>query len=167
MRGVSHFRIEATNPRSRCFARADGGWAAHLGDVDRLIKNTWEVLSWLDRVTTDRPMTGHAFLAEGVERTTFGGVTVTVNYSAEPYDFDSTTLPQYGFLVTSATYEAFHATRHRGIEYQGGALFTLRSLDDRPLEDSAMVRVYHGFGPSSVKLGERVLEVEREAVIER
>jgi hypothetical protein len=161
------FEDETANPQARCFARADGGWAEHLGDVDRLIKNTWEVLSWLDRVTIDRPMTGHAFLQDGVERTTFGGATVTVNWSPEPYVCDGTELPQYGFLVTSATFEAFHATRHRGIEYPGGALFTLRSLDDRPLEESGRVRVYHGFGPASVRLGERVIEVAREEVVTR
>jgi hypothetical protein len=150
-----------------CFARGDDGWAAGLNVTDRLIKNTYEVLSPLQRLAASTAMAGHEFLTvdRSVERTRFGDVTVTGNYGEQPFEVGETLLPQFGFLVTGPTFVAFHATRHEGIEYPGGALFTLRSLDGRPLAQSEQVRVFHGFGPAKLKLGGKVIEVQREQVV--
>jgi hypothetical protein len=151
----------------RVFTRADEGWAAGMEATDRLIKNTWEVLTWLDRLTADIPMSGHAFLRgdRSVERSHFDEVEITVNYGDQPFEVDGSVLPRYGFLVRSPGYVAFHALRHAGIEYPGGALFTLRSLDGETLERSSRVRVYHGFGPSAIALNGKRFDVAREAEV--
>lgn len=151
----------------RTFTRADGGWAEGLNDADRFIKNTWEVLSWLDRRTADTPMSDHAFLSEdrSVERSRFGDVVITVNQGVAPFRVGETVLPRYGFLVESPTYVAFHATRRGGIDYPSGALFTLRSLDGLPLDQSAEVRIFHGFGHGTVALAGKHFVVTREAVV--
>ncbi|MDP6520737.1 MAG: DUF5696 domain-containing protein, partial [Planctomycetota bacterium] len=165
--GLLH--LEAPLPASdrRVFTRADGGWAAALKPTDRLIKNVSEILGPLHRLVVGTPMTDHRYLTldRSVERTRFGAVNITVNRGATPYSIDGTTLPPFGFLVTSPTFIAFHATEFGGLAYPGGALFTLRSLDDQPLTTSKRLRVYHGFGPTEVRLPERVVTVEREAVI--
>lgn len=165
--GRIEFEPTAWRASPRTFTRADGGWAESLNDADRFIKNTWEVLSWLDRRTADTPMSDHEFLTENrnVERTLFGDVVITVNHGVEPYRVGETVLPRYGFLVESPTYVAFHATRRDGIDYPLGALFTLRSLDGRPLEASTEVRIFHGFGRATLALGGKLVTVEREAVV--
>src|SRR5206468_6928397 len=98
--------------------------------TDRLIKNASEVLSPLHRLVAGRPMTGHRFLTPDrtVERTEFEGVRVTVNYGERDYVDGWTTLPKYGLRIESDRFVAFHATRFGGVDYEGGALFTLRSL---------------------------------------
>ena len=161
------FEPPDTNPTSGCFARGDDGWGAHLVPTDRVIKNTWEVLTWLNRITHDRPMSSHAFLEEGVERTTFGDAVVTVNYAEKPYSVDGTVLPQFGFLVASPTFEAFHTLRHRGIDYPGGAMFTVRSLDEKPISESRRTRIFHAFGRNRIALGNEVVSVVRERVVVR
>ncbi len=151
----------------RVFTRADGGWAAELKPTDRLIKNVVEVLTPLKRLVVGKPMTEHRFLTADrtVERTHFGPLAITVNRGENPFEVGGTSLPQFGFLVTSPTFVAFHATSFGGLDYPGGALFTLRSLDEKPLAESATLRVYHGFGGDQVRLADRVVTVEREAVI--
>jgi len=74
-------------------------------------------------------------------------------------------LPPFGFLVEAPEFVAFHATRWAGREYPGAAMFTLRSLDGRPLRRSGQVRVYHGWGPAEVRVGERDFTVPRQAVV--
>ncbi len=150
-----------------CFSRADAGWGEALCSQDRSIKNTYEVLSYLNRLTADIPMTDHAFVTPDhrVERSAFGDVQVVVNYGPESYEQGGTILPAYGFLVESPTFVAFHANRYNGVDYERSALFTARSLDGRPLADSARVRIYHGFGPAQVRLGGKTFTVEREAEV--
>ena len=150
-----------------CFSRADGGWAQGMCATDRMIKNTYEVLSYLNRIAAETPMTDHAFVTPDhrVERTAFGDVAVVVNYGPEPYSHNGTVLPAYGFVVTSPTFVAFHASHHNGIDYSPTALFTIRSLDGNPIEQSAKVRIYHGFGPTRVRLGRKMFEVERALVV--
>jgi hypothetical protein len=151
-----------------CFARGDDGWAAELGPQDRVIKNTYEVLSWASRLRAGQAMDHHAFLApdRSVEGSRFGELEITVNYGTRPFAIDDAILPQYGFYVRAPGFLAFHASRRGGIEYGEGALFTLRSLDGLPLERSAQVRIFHGFGPSLVRMGSAVLTVEREVIVE-
>jgi hypothetical protein len=167
--GTLEFEPVAPDVASVCFARGDRGWAARLGPVDRLIKNSWEVLSWVQRMAHGRAMTDHRFLTPtgAVESTAFGDLRVTVNYGEEPYDLAGTLLPRFGFLVTSPTFEAFHATRRNGIDYPDGALFTLRGLDGAPLAASGAVRIFHGFGSPEVAFGGAVHTVVGEATILR
>lgn len=159
--------VPASNSSAACFSRADNGWAAGLCVADRTIKNTYEVLSPLNRLTAETPMTAHSFLAADhhVERTAFGHVQIVVNYGPEPYEFDGCVLPAYGFLVTSPTFIAFHAQRYNGIDYRPTALFTIRSLDGKPIAQSRKVRVYHGFGPETLRLSGRAFEVRGEETV--
>jgi hypothetical protein len=151
------------------FARADRGWGRNLGPTDRLIKNTWEVLSYLHRAIGDSPMTDHQFLRadRSAETTSFGEVRVTANYSAEKLRLGDEVLGRYGFLIESPEFIAFHALRFGGVDYSSGACFTLRSLDEQPLKSSRRIRVYHAFGDPRVRLPGEVTAVERESVVTR
>ncbi len=56
---------QARDPRY-VFACADRGWGRDLGTTDRLIKNTWEVLSYLPRImlrAATRPASSNSFRA--------------------------------------------------------------------------------------------------------
>ena len=153
----------------RCFARGDGGWAQDLNETDRLIKNTYEVLSPLNRVTADLPMTDHEFVSVNprVERSRFGeDVEVIVNYGPGAYRWKGVELPAYGFLIRSATFWAFHATRFGGVDYDPSAMFALEALDGRPIAESAKVRVYHAFGSPRARIAGKTFEVAREAEVD-
>ncbi len=119
-----------------------------LNETDRFIKNTYEVLSPLARLTAFTTMTSHEFLTpdRSVERTRFGDVMVTVNYGDQPYRTKNAVLPKYGFLIESPTYVAFYATEHAGRKLDQPTMMTARSLDGKPLSQSADVRVYRAFG---------------------
>ena len=173
------FTPTARRPDSAVFARADQGWAQSLNDTDRMIKNTYEVLSWVNRLTAETPMTDHKFVTPDgrVEYSAFGDVRVWVNYGPEPYVVPApagdlrrvtdrpTTLPEYGFLVLSPTFAAFHATEFGGVKYGQAALFTARSTDNAALWKSGKVRVFHGFGDPKVRLCGRESSVEREETV--
>jgi hypothetical protein len=92
---------------------------------------------------------------------------VTVNFGEQDFVLGETTLPQFGFLIESPGYVAFHATRRGAIDYPGGALFTLRAEGSPTLSRAAKVRVFHGFGPAAVEVAGRRCEVPREAWIDR
>lgn len=158
------------------FLRADGGWAEGLHPFDRFLKNTHELLSPLNALTADMPMTRHAFLTRDrrVEQVVFGrgssAVTVVVNRSSQSFAwrsprFGSVLLPPGGFVVDSDRFAAFHALSWNGLEYSMPPFFTLRSLDDRPLDRSRSIRVFHGFGDPRVRIDNRVWTVSREAVL--
>jgi hypothetical protein len=152
----------------RCFARADNGWAERLGDTDRFIKNTYEVLSALNRVTAHLPMTQHEFVdaARHVEHTVFGGdVHVYANYGPEPVEVAQCELPPFGFLVQSPTLVAFYATSCGGTEYPGGAMFVAQSLDGQPIAASQRLRIYHAFGDDTIRLAGKTHHVRTEAVV--
>ena len=74
-------------------------------------------------------------------------------------------LPPYGFLIESPTFVAFHALRWNGLAYPSAPLFTLRSLDGKPLDRSTRIRVYHGFGDTRLKVGKVTREVAKEAML--
>jgi hypothetical protein len=156
------------SPASRVFSRGDGGWSAELGPTDRTLKNVFELLSPLCRLTRDRPMTTQRFLSadRSVEETRFGDLTVTANFGARPFAVGETLLGEFGVLVESPTFVAFHALAREGVDYPGGALFTLQSQDGLPIASASRVRVWHGFGKRSVRVGKQLVEVEREAVLE-
>lgn len=159
------------------FTRGDGGWAEGLHPFDRFVKNTYEVLSPLNELTAQMQLTQHQFLTSDrkVQRTVFGEgaeqVEVIVNASARNFTQRCKTgrtvvLPPNGFLVESPTFVAFHALSWNGLAYTSAPLFTLRSLDGKPLSQSGQVRVYHAFGDKRLKLGKAVREIEKEAVFQ-
>ena len=151
------------------FLRGDQGWGQHLNRYDRLVKNVYQVTSPLNELTALVQMTDHTFLTTDrkVERATFqDGTTVVVNRSEGDYDYQGTLLPTLGFLITGPIFSAFYAKRHQGVEYHEGALFTVRSLDGKPIPDSSRVSVYHGFGRPDIRIGRRVFAVAREAVLD-
>lgn len=165
------FQPSAKSPAPWIFARADNGWARGLGGTDRFIKNTYEVLSWVNRLTAETPMTDHRFLTPDrrVEYSAFGPVRVWVNYGPQPWTLTAvrddltrltgspTVLPADGFVVLSPTFVAFHATAFDGVAYSPSACYTARSLDGKPLWQSHHVRVYHAFGPGNLRVAGRVL----------
>ncbi len=100
-----------------------------LGVVDQFIKNTYEVLSAVNRETALLPMTDHRFVTadRSVERTRFGtDVEITVNYGPEAYEMGGVVLPRYGFVVKSPRMEAFCATRYDGVSYTEPTLMVRR-----------------------------------------
>jgi hypothetical protein len=163
-------------PNPGLFARADGGWAAELHPMDRFVKNTYEILSPLNELTARMRMTQHQFLTPDrkVQQSTFGegadAVLVVVNTGGSAFTYTSRSsgkveLPPYGFIAESKTFVAFHALSYGGLRYTAPVIFTLRSLDNRPLSRSRQVRVYHAFGSEQVRLGKATLSVPRETIV--
>jgi hypothetical protein len=148
------------------WSRGDGGWGESLCPEDRVIKNTWEVLSPLNTITAERPLSSHEFLAPDrlVQRTRFGDVTITVAYE-KPARIGDNVVPAYGFIIESPSYVAFCATRYNGLDYAEPALFTVRSLDGKPIAASSQVRIYHGFGDGRIRLLGKEFNVAREDVV--
>ncbi len=136
--------------------------------TDQFIKNTYEVLSPLGRVTALLQMTDHRFLTADrkVESTRFGtGTNITVNYGENDYRTMHAVLPPWGFVIESPTLVAFYARSYGGVKYADPALFVIRSMDGRPLTSSRQVRIYHGFGDNRVEFRRKVVEVDTEKVI--
>jgi hypothetical protein len=164
------------------FTRGDNGWTAGLHPLDRFVKNTYEVLSPLNEITATMQMSQHEFLTPDlkVQRTVFEdgplAVEAIVNMSSSDYTCASTlggevTVPPNGFLVESPLFIAFCALNWAGLNYDAPTLFTMRSLDGKPLGASRKVRIYHGFGNSDLQLGmglrpKTPLRVERETVLD-
>ncbi|MBI5388490.1 MAG: hypothetical protein HZA90_27815 [Verrucomicrobia bacterium] len=159
------------------FVRADNGWAAGMHAMDRFVKNTHEILSPLNELTSRVPLTQHQFLTPDrkVQRSVFGSganaMDVVVNMGTA--DFRHRTklggevmLPPFGFVVESPAFAAFHARNWNGLSYEKAPLFTLRSLDGKPFSQSKQIRVFHAFGDARVRLDGSVRTVEKEAVVE-
>ncbi len=165
--GIS-FKPTSLKRETMSFA-PDEGWTKGLCDTDRFIKNSYEVLSYLQRLTAEHPMTRHEFVTpdRSVERAVFGKglVTVVVNFGPKEYQAGDVVLPANGFLIQSDTFRAFCATKYGGRTYDRPALFTMRSLDGKPLATSGKVRIYHAFGDPRVKLNGKEYTVEREAMV--
>ncbi len=155
-----------SDPTDELWSRADGGWGEHLCRTDRVIKNVWEVLSPLNRITAESPLDEHRFLTTDrlVQQTRFGDTTITVAYK-ESAEVNDNKVPPYGFIVEGPKFIAFCATRYNGIDYSTPTLFTAQSLDGKPIQDSQQVRIYHGFGDQQVRLLGREFQVTREAVV--
>jgi hypothetical protein len=162
------FRLTSLSRETMSFA-PDEGWTKGLGESDRFIKNTYEVMSYLQRLTAEHPMTRHEFVTpdRSVERAVFGKglVTVVVNFGPKDYEVGDVVLPANGFLIQSDTFRAFCATKYGGHSYDRPALFTMRSLDGKSLATSGKVRIFHAFGDPRVVLNGRERTVEREAMV--
>jgi hypothetical protein len=130
------------------------------------IKNTWEVLSPLNTITAERQFSSHEFLTPDrlVQRTRFGAVTITVAYEKAARIGDNA-VPAYGFIIESPGYVAFCATRYNGLDYAEPVLFTVHSLDGKPIAESSKVRIYHGFGDGRIRLLGEEFNVARENVV--
>lgn len=148
------------------WSRGDGGWTENLCRTDRAIKNVWEVLSPLNRITAERPLGDHRFLTPDrlVQQTAFGETTITVAYEKEAHLGDNI-VPPHGFIVESREFVAFCATRFNGVEYKTPTLFTARSLDGKAIRNSRKVRIYHGFGDTRLRLFDRDFQVDREKIM--
>jgi hypothetical protein len=160
------------------FTRAEHGWAEGLHPMDRFVKNTYEILSPLNELTAQLPLTEHQFLTADrkVQRTVFGSgpgaVEVIVNLG--PSEFRNRTrsrkevvLPTYGFLVESPGFVALQASNWNDLRYEVPTLFTIRSLDGKPLSRSGRARVFHAFGDSRLKLWTTIEDVPTERVLTR
>jgi len=157
------------------YVRGDGGWSAGLHPMDRFVKNTYEILSPLNEITSRVAMSGHEALSRDrkVRQSVFGEggsmVKVIVNGSSQDYRTPlrglDVVLPPNGFLIESATFVAFCASQWNGLAYDGPTCFTIRSLDGKAIEQSGSVRVYHAFGEGRIKLGGKERRVEKEATI--
>jgi len=177
---VTFRQAESSAADATVFARADNGWAEKLNPTDRFIKNTYEVTSWLNRITAEQPMTEYRLATSDgrVEFSAFGAVRTWANHGPESYEVSPdkcpgldrlaggpVELPQWGFLVFSPRFVAFYATRFGKTDLAGGALFTVRSLDSAGFGPGSRIRVFHGFGPSTLEfLGNR-FDVESEDVL--
>lgn len=166
---------DATEPNA-CYTRSDNGWAEGLHPLDVFLKNTHEVLGPLHHVTAYDRLNRFEFLtADGsVRRAIYGdgpeATTVTVNFGQSSAEVNSETggptlLPPWGFIVESPQFVAFHARHWNGQDYADGALFTLRATDDKPLSESASIRVFHAFGPTTLAWRGKTYEVKREDAI--
>jgi hypothetical protein len=159
------------------YTRGDGGWSEGLHPMDRFVKNTYEMLSPLNELTSVGRLDDHQFLTPDhkVQRAVFRvGTTnteVLVNLGSSDYvhrasEFGPVTLPPFGFLVSSPTFVAFCALRWGDTQFRQPTLFTLRSQDGKPLNRSSKIRVFHGFGDAGLRLGKREFTIPREALIE-
>jgi len=164
-----------TSDRSS-YTRSDNGWAQGMHPVDVFVKNTHEILGPLHELTAYNRLIAFEYLTDdrNVRRATYGEgsqvVKVTVNFGQTPAEVKTETggravLPPWGFIVEAPRFVAFHARSWNGHDYGNGALFTLRPTDNKDLKDSASVRVFHGFGPTTLSWQGRTYEVKREEVI--
>ncbi|MGC8643855.1 MAG: hypothetical protein ACP5XB_28675, partial [Isosphaeraceae bacterium] len=139
-----------------------------FGRADQFIKNTYEVLSPLNRLTGLLPMTDHRFLTPDrqVETTRFGdNVRITVNYGKDEYKSLDATLPSHGFVIESPTLAACYATSFRGQSFTRPTLLVIRGLDGRPIASSGRVRFFRGFGDRQIHWNGKTIEVDEERIV--
>ncbi len=137
---------------------------AGLGLTDGFIKNTYEVLSPLHRLTALMPMTDHRFLTANrkAETTRFGkDVEITVNYDTHDLVLDKTVLPPYGFLIESPTLVAFHARSYGAMQFTQPTMLVVRSADGKKLKSSRQLRMYVAFGDTPAQWAGRPVTIKR------
>jgi hypothetical protein len=159
-----------------CYVRSDNGWAEGMHSLDVFLKNTHEVLGPLQRVTAHDRLERLEFLTKDskVRKATYGhgerATNVIVNFGTTEAQVKSTlggdvVLPPWGFVIEGRRFAAFHARRWGGQEYGKGALFTLQAIDDKNLNEARRVRVFHAFGPTTIRWKGDFHKVQREQVI--
>ncbi|MGO9201251.1 MAG: DUF5696 domain-containing protein [Limisphaerales bacterium] len=152
------FRPQAGAEARLVFARKAG-----MGLTDGFIKNTYEVLSPLNRLTALMPMTDHRFLSANrkAECTRFGeNVDISVNYDSGDLVLKNAVLPQYGFLIESPTLLAFHARGYGAVKFTQPTMLVLRSRDGKDLKSSRDVQMYSAFGDRLDKWNGRVVAIK-------
>ena len=150
--------VDAADPRL-VFAHKAG-----LGLTDGFIKNTYEVLSPLHRLTALMPMTDHRFLKANrrAEVTRFGeDVEITVNYDATDLVLKDAVLPQYGFLIESPSLVAFHARSYRALKFTKPTMPVVQSADGKPLSSSQELRMYAAFGDTPSRWDGKAITLKR------
>ena len=137
---------------------------AGLGLTDGFIKNTYEVLSPLHRLTALMPMTDHRFLKANrrAEVTRFGeDVEITVNYDATDLVLKDAVLPQYGFLIESPSLVVFHARSYRALKFTKPTMLVVQSADGKPLSSSQELRMYAAFGDTPSRWDGKAIMLKR------
>lgn len=135
-----------------------------LGLTDGFIKNTYEVLSPLHRLTALLPMTDHRFLTANrkAESTRFGkDVEITVNYGTNDLVLKNAVLPQYGFLIESPTLVAFHARSYGTMRFTQPTMLVVQSADGKKLTRSRRLRMYVAFGDTPAEWAGRPVNRKR------
>lgn len=182
-----YYETEGVYETNEVYARADSGWAQDFSTTDRVIKNAYEITSPLNELTIDEEMTNYKFITSDrkVIKTTFSnGYTVLVNKRDNDYTYSGITLPKRGFIISGPEFIAFRAKNYNHLSYSDPPLFTVRSLDEKNIENSEKIRIYHGFGDKNIaiknthqfaKIGTQTIEkignyftfnVEREAIVD-
>jgi len=159
------------------FVRGDGGWPEGLVLYDRFVKNTYEVLSPLHELTAEWPMVAYRWLTSDgqVQESRFQGpngqqIRVVVNFGTHSWQDKSrwlgpVTLGHKCFLIEGDTFLAYRLTEVGGVFFEDPGLWTLRSLDGKPLDTSAQVRVYHGFGDNHLWFRNRWYQIRKERIL--
>lgn len=153
------------------FSREDGGWyeGQNLSSFQRFVKTTYEITSKLAELRYRNPVHSYKKLdgAGNVEEIYYGyDLRVVVNRGDKDFtDPDrGFVLPKGGFWIQHPFYLAFHAKKAFGVSYKTPVLFTIRSLEGKLWLRAEKVRIWHGFGPSNVKLGGKDFNVKRELI---
>jgi hypothetical protein len=157
------------------FVRGDSGWTEGMHPLDRFVKNTQEILGPLSALTASLPMTSHQFLDANrtAQHAQFGegksSVQVVVNRRDTDLKWSSRfggqiILPRFGFLIEAPGFAAFNVKAWNGINYSSPVLFTLTSLDGKPLSRSNKIRIFHGFGSPNLCWRGKTLAVQKETV---
>jgi hypothetical protein len=164
------------SPGAGLFTRGDNGWTERLHPMDRFIKNTCEILCPFNELTAQMQMTRHQFLTPdcAVQLSVFGSgpqaAEAIVNHGTNHFTWNSKSwgkvvIPPLGFIIDSPEFVAFHTLNWNGLDYSSAPLFTLRSLDKRPLPRSRKIRIYHAFGPDQVRIAGQTLKVKTQEIV--
>ncbi len=151
------------------FCNAENGWAEGMNIFDIFLKNTHEILSPLNEITAKMIITDFAYLSPDykITKTIFGSneVIAVVNRSNKDFEYickggSAAILPPLGFVIESPEFIAFHAKSWNGIKYDKPVLFTIRSLDKEPINESKKIRIFHGFGDQKIKVGKIIRTIK-------
>lgn len=164
------------SPEVSVFSRGDNGWAEGFDPLDVFMKNTHEILGPLNRVTAYERLTHLEYLNSDrtLQKAIYGygsdATTIIVNFASDDAKVASNLggdviLPQWGFTVESPTFAAFYAKLYNGIDYDKGAVFTIRAEDGKNLNDSKEIRIYHGFGSDKIVFRDKQYSVRKERII--
>jgi hypothetical protein len=163
-------------PDIACYTRSDNGWAEGMHPLDVFVKNTYEVLGPLHGETAHNLLRKLEFLNKDLtlRQATYGqgedATRVIVNFGTKDAKVESklggkVTLPPWGFVIEGSRFAAFHARFWGGQDYEKGAMFTLREMDEKSLKETKQIRVFHAFGPPTIRWNGKIHKVEREKVI--
>jgi len=171
-------KIDQSSQAGRsCYARSDGGWAEGMHPLDVFLKNTHEVLGPLHRQTAHAVLTKLEFLTKdhSVRKATYGygpdATKVIVNFGTTEAKVTSilgtdVILPPWGFVVDGPRFAAFHASHWNRQDYGKGALFAVQAIDNKNLNETTRVHIFHAFGSPMIRWKEELYKVEREQTIQ-
>lgn len=152
-------------------ARGEGGWygGRDFTAAERFLRTSQEVLGPVARLRARNDLVGYRTLTEdgSVEEIFWGfDLRIVVNRGDVPYSDEPSrsVLPPAGFWVQHPFFLAFHASEAFGVRYETPALFTVTSLEGKLWLRADRVRIWHGFGPSRIRLGGRDFDVSGELI---